>query len=405
MSDPGDHDPEVHDDEAPRPSETTTPEGVRIIGAEEAQAALDGGQVARRLGEDDLRYGDVPPRPDPGVRPAARFPLPSDASAPSPLAPPPAPSGDDAGEPVAGSHMLGELDQGPMSHGRDDPGLSDHAALGDEWSEAEWDDGWSDDGVLPLESAEDAAMPGEAGVPDDAAREVPVIRIPAEESSGPMPLPHWTEPPTGEVPQLLPEAEPVDITAEEDDAWASLTTGAPRFRSEAEDWAESDFDFGASLRDDTSALGALAHDVDEDAEFEQQVAARRVRRGARERPRDRERDGARPPAARRRVDEPAVGGPPAEGPAVSDLPTRIVTGIAVAVVSLICLKFGRGSATALVAVIVGLATLEIYEAFRRVGHRPASVIGLLGSVTLVVAAYKRGVRAYPDVVSLVVVFS
>jgi phosphatidate cytidylyltransferase len=50
-------------------------EGVRIIGAEEAQKALDAGQAAGRRAEDELRYGDVPPAPS-GPRPPHRFPLP-----------------------------------------------------------------------------------------------------------------------------------------------------------------------------------------------------------------------------------------------------------------------------------------------------------------------------------------
>jgi phosphatidate cytidylyltransferase len=415
VSDPGDHDPEAHDDEGKRPSEPTTPEGVRIIGAEEAQAALEGGQVSRRLGEDDLRYGDVPPRPDPGVRPAARFPLPADVSTPKPRVSPPR-AADEAGEPpVSGSHTLGELDRdGSPRHDEsghhDEVDLREHEALGDEWPEAVWSDGWPAEGeTRPLETGPpEAERPETERVVDHG--DEPAVRVPPEEPSGPMPLPHWTEPPTGEIPQLLPEAEPVDITAEEDDAWSSLTTGAPRFRSEAEDWAEGDFDFGASLRDDSSALGALAHEVDDDVVFEQQVAARRTRRDGRDgrggRERDRERARENVPPRRRVADDGAGVAPAASGvPGGGDLPTRIVTGIAIAVLALICLKFGRGTATALVAVIVGLATLEIYEAFRRVGHRPASVIGFLGSVTLVVAAYKRGVRAYPDVAVLVVVFS
>ncbi len=50
-------------------------EGVRIIGAQEAQAALEAGQAAGRRAEDELRFGDVPPAPS-GPRPAHRFPLP-----------------------------------------------------------------------------------------------------------------------------------------------------------------------------------------------------------------------------------------------------------------------------------------------------------------------------------------
>lgn len=58
-----------------RSTERRPAEGVRIIGAEEAQAALEAGQAAGRLTEDELRFGDVPPTPS-GPRPAHRFPLP-----------------------------------------------------------------------------------------------------------------------------------------------------------------------------------------------------------------------------------------------------------------------------------------------------------------------------------------
>ena len=60
----------------------TSPKEVRILGAEEAQAAMDAGTVGRRLGDQDTRYGDVPPRPDPTIRPSARFPLSADEPAP-----------------------------------------------------------------------------------------------------------------------------------------------------------------------------------------------------------------------------------------------------------------------------------------------------------------------------------
>ena len=50
-------------------------EGVRIIRADEAQAALDAGEAAGRRPDDELRFGDVPPAPQ-GPRPPHRFPLP-----------------------------------------------------------------------------------------------------------------------------------------------------------------------------------------------------------------------------------------------------------------------------------------------------------------------------------------
>jgi phosphatidate cytidylyltransferase len=57
-----------------RPTQRRQGEGVRIIGAEEAQKAIDAGASGRRA-EDQPRYGDVPPAPS-GPRPQHRFPLP-----------------------------------------------------------------------------------------------------------------------------------------------------------------------------------------------------------------------------------------------------------------------------------------------------------------------------------------
>ncbi|MGH9114496.1 MAG: hypothetical protein ACRDWW_01565, partial [Acidimicrobiales bacterium] len=47
---------------------------MRIVRADEAQAALEAGEAAGRRPDDELRFGDVPPAPQ-GPRPAHRFPL------------------------------------------------------------------------------------------------------------------------------------------------------------------------------------------------------------------------------------------------------------------------------------------------------------------------------------------
>ena len=73
-----------------RSTERRPAEGVRIIGADEAQAALEAGQVAGRLTEEEPRYGDVPPAPT-GPRPAHRFPLPDSVPAEAVPRPPVAP--------------------------------------------------------------------------------------------------------------------------------------------------------------------------------------------------------------------------------------------------------------------------------------------------------------------------
>ena len=69
------------------------------------------------------------------------------------------------------------------------------------------------------------------------------------------------------------------------------------------------------------------------------------------------------------------------------------------------LKLGTGATTILVAVIVGAASFELYEAFRRAGYHPATVIGLLGCVSIVGIAYSEGLDAFPLVAVLVVAFT
>jgi len=216
-------------------------------------------------------------------------------------------------------------------------------------------------------------------------------------------LPHWTEPPTGEVPSVISGEQP----AQHDDdleSWRSRSGQTPRYRTDDSDWSEPDFSSPELLKDDSLALGALRDrdddddDDDDEAAFEAEVAARRRRGNGRRRPVRR----GRPPGTLE-DDEPTA--PVEEHGRPPDLVTRLLTAAAVAVVALIMLKLGRGATTILVAVIVGAAALELYEAFRRAGYHPATVIGLLGCVSIVGIAYTNGLDAFPLVTILVVAFT
>src|SRR3954471_5203233 len=98
MDDRDDRDEQEQPRRTPRPAN----EGVRIIGAEEAAAALEKGEAAGRRPEDAPRFGDVPPQPA-GPRPAHRFPLP-DSVDPASAVPRP---------PVAGPGRSAERDEPP----------------------------------------------------------------------------------------------------------------------------------------------------------------------------------------------------------------------------------------------------------------------------------------------------
>jgi phosphatidate cytidylyltransferase len=383
------------DDESEQePARPGPTEGVRILGAKEAQAALDGGQVARRLGGDSPRFGDVPPRPDPSVRPAARFP-----------------------RPVVGAESDLDADLDDLE-----------VAL----TVVEDDD---DDIKL---RGEVSAIVAETDASDRLGDEPPVIDV-TDEGSGPVPLLHWTEPPTGEVPIILPESETIDDPdAEADlDSWSAASTGAPRFRSGAGDWADADFSDPEGLKDDEPALGALAPKGDDDAEFDKSVAQRRRRRlrirtdgppssvdehvtaagasnvsqagggadtGELIRPKSIRAESARPGGVESEAPA-ASGGPGAAMPPGSDLLTRVVVGVVLAIAALICLNFGRGSTAVLATVIVGFAAFEFYEALRKRGFHPATILGLLAAVTTPLAAYKVGESAFPLMLALLTVFS
>jgi phosphatidate cytidylyltransferase len=203
----------------------------------------------------------------------------------------------------------------------------------------------------------------------------------------------------------------------------------PRFRVDDSDWAEGDFADVEQLKDDSMSVGALSEAevvVDDDAEFEEEVAARR--RGFRANrppkapsgatvapPADRPPREERPARSRRkpqleRGDE--MPAPRASdsgaGGAGPDLQTRVLTGVAIAVVALVMFKLGRGPAAFLVAIVVGLAAFELYEAFRRQGYHPATILGVLGAMAMVGIAYKAdnyGLQAFPLVTALIVIFT
>ena len=50
------------------------------------------------------------------------------------------------------------------------------------------------------------------------------------------PLPHWTDPPTGEIPRMAPAASSDDDTSDDDvDVWSSFTTESPIWRDDVTD--------------------------------------------------------------------------------------------------------------------------------------------------------------------------
>jgi phosphatidate cytidylyltransferase len=224
------------------------------------------------------------------------------------------------------------------------------------------------------------------------------------------PLPHWTEPPTGAVPAIFADPD-ADAPEADLDSWSAVAA-TPRFRAEGSDWAGADFS-DEDLIDDRPRVGALAEAtvVDEDEEFERDIAERR-----RQTPRGRAaRTMVTPPpptrrAPARRPVPPADPNEPGElippGATQSrDLTTALITAAIVALVALICFRQGTFWTVLLAAVIVGVGTLEFTAGLQARGFRPASALALTGGFFLPIAARQFGSNAYPVFFGLMVVFS
>ena len=238
---------------------------------------------------------------------------------------------------------------------------------------------------LPADSADDLARPRITPTP-------PPPPVPPPVPPPAAPLPHWTDPPTGEVPRIVPEGVEGDDDLE---AWSSFATSGPRWRDQAGDWEDADFD--DLSHDDESRVGALdtrdrpmpddffaSHDDDELAGLEE--APPRIAAPPVPRPRPR-----RAPAA-----------PTSSG---RDMPTAVATGVGLVVVALVLFWIGPAAAMVLVTAVILLAAAELFGALQRGGYQPATLLGLVASGGLVLAAYWKGEVALPLVLSLTVVFT
>ncbi len=113
---------------------------------------------------------------------------------------------------------------------------------------------------------------------------------------------------------------------------------------------------------------------------------------------------------------PTGGGPPtgggSRGPESTGRPTgrsslglRVGTGLAAAVVALLAFKLGTVPSLVLVIIVVTFAAGECFSVLRRAGYHPATLLGLVGTISLTVGAYSKGVAALPLVLVLITVFT
>jgi len=236
---------------------------------------------------------------------------------------------------------------------------------------------------------------GDRPTPPASEGQRPTLRFPlssTDDPDSPRPrvsgtgLPHWSDPPTGEVPRILPggDEEPAD---DDLSAWSSFATSGPRWRDQPGDWDEED---DSIFHDDESRVGAL----DE-----------------RERPAPDDFFAPEPDAVpapiRTSSRPPRPGALPqeAEFEAERDVRVAAVTGISLAALALILFSIGPGATMIIVTAVLVLAAAELFDALRRAGYQPATLLGLVATAALALGAYWKGEAAIPLVMALTVVFS
>jgi phosphatidate cytidylyltransferase len=248
--------------------------------------------------------------------------------------------------------------------------------------------------VRPDESSESVTIIGPADEPPlrfDTSDEAP-LRFEPDDTG---PLPHWTEPPTGEVPRIFAE----DVANDDLDDWAASATQSPVWREDRAAFDTDDTIDFASLGEGTrvGALDEQAASVDpffDDEPYSPEPDQSRVTPIRTRRP--------TPPAtaARPGAEERPFG---TGGVAGRDLPMAAGVGIAIAAVAWVLLALGARYAMVLVVAILGVAAIEFYDKLREKGYQPATLAGLVAVVAMPLAAYWKGVAALPLVCFLAVV--
>jgi len=274
-------------------------------------------------------------------------------------------------------------------------------------------------------------------------------------------MPHWTDPPTGQVPAVL------DRRGEEDEgSWSAAGDTGPAWREHQHEWDDSSFD-PSLLADDETRVGALeetpvedrrpwefddlsrtapaerGHEDEEGADGswwddEDDTATRPVaparssatpsgpgpvepvaddgadrgvasisssplRLGARDQLSSSMPGSGRGRGARSRL-LPSVGATGGEGPG-RDMPVAIATGVGFVLLAIVCFELGSVATLALATVVVALAAAEYNKALRRTKRRPAALLVLVGTVAVMVEAYVKGPPALPLLLVLVTVAS
>jgi phosphatidate cytidylyltransferase len=224
-------------------------------------------------------------------------------------------------------------------------------------------------------------------------------------------LPHWTEPPTGEVPRVRPTSSSSPDPTDDLDVWSSFSSEGPVW---SDDQPGEPPDASGSVpappppppADPSGGQPAWQDDTERDPSQPVRREPGRITIGT-----DPTDSTGRPMPRRGRQDTPGRGRPARPAPArpgsrvgapppARDMPTAIAVGVAIAAVFLAALLWRPAAALVIVVIVLGLAAVEYFDKVTEKGYRPATIVGIAATIALPLAAYWVGETALPLVLVL-----
>ena len=216
------------------------------------------------------------------------------------------------------------------------------------------------------------------------------------------PLPHWTEPATGEVPRVLAK----DPDPSEDlDVWSSFADQGPVW---GDDHVEPDQSSSTGIPRDPSGSVPIMGGDDPSAPVrrepgritigtdptggEMRAPAGSRRRSGDATGRSQRRPVAPRPGAARRPGATQAGG--------RDLPTAVAVGLGLAALFVAAVMWKPEAALAIVVAVLGLAAIEFFDKVTEKGYAPATITGIVACVAFPLAAWWAGDMALPLVLVL-----
>jgi len=228
-------------------------------------------------------------------------------------------------------------------------------------------------------------------------------------------LPHWTEPPTGEVPRFMKDSDDrarAEDTSGDDRAgvWSEYSTpsptpaaGARRPMVELTGSRPTDGRSAASRQADPSTGATRRVVIGTDPTGENRRPTSQHPSGAMARPmragqvsRGRQQQDVSRPVRR----DPSAGGNGGRRQAVDssggrDIPTATAVAALLLAVFIAALMYRPAAVMVVIVVIIGFAAFEFFASATERGYRPPTIIGVIGCVAAALSAYWIGDAALP----------